>query len=258
MPKGNIDPANGRQQYMEWCEGEPWYGMNPHVGGLHLAQLRIAERMAEKVGDKEFAEQCRKWCKSGSESLENKTWVGEYYLAYWDPDIGKRSEAIFSCQLDGDWIAQSHGLSPVFRPDRGKVTLRTIARTSLRLSSSGAVFLCNPDATPLKDDNFYGRRPNPYANYPPEQLMLAMTYMYAGEVDFGLEQARRCMHNLMVRGYTWNQPGVLNDGERYSGYDYYFNMMLWALPAAVEGRDLGGPCAPGGLAERVLEAAKKA
>ena len=87
-----------------------------------------------------------------------------------------------------------------------------------------------------------------------------MTYMYAGDMDFGLEQARRCLHNLMVKGYTWNQPCIVQaaTGERIGGYDYYQNLILWALPAAVEGTDMRRHCAPGGFIERIIQAGKKA
>jgi hypothetical protein len=40
------------------------------------------------------------------------------------------------------------------------------------------------------------------------------------------------------------------------GTDYYQNMMLWALPAAIAGQDLSASCASGGLIDRVLEAGK--
>jgi hypothetical protein len=40
------------------------------------------------------------------------------------------------------------------------------------------------------------------------------------------------------------------------GADYYQNMMLWALPAAVSETDLTDPCEPGGLANRIIEAAQ--
>ena len=35
---------------VHWFEAEEpgWFGVVPHVGGLHLAQLRIAESMAKK------------------------------------------------------------------------------------------------------------------------------------------------------------------------------------------------------------------
>ena len=99
----------------------------------------------------------------------------------------------------------------------------------------------------------------PYAYFVGEQLMLAMTYMYAGEMDHGVEQARRCLFNLIQKGYTWNQPCIVeaSTGERMSGYDYYQNMMLWSMPAALENADLRAPCAPGGLVDRVLQAGRK-
>ena len=38
------------------------------------------------------------------------------------------------------------------------------------------------------------------------------------------------------------------------GADYYQNMMLWCLPAALADQDLTGPCQQGGLVERVIRA----
>jgi uncharacterized protein (DUF608 family) len=250
MPKGNIDPATGGHA-TEWVEGETWYGMTSHVGGLHLAQLRIVERMAEKAGDRDFAGQCRKWLQEGSESMEGKMWGGEYYLAYSEPESGKRSDHIFSCQLDGDWIDRFHGLPPVFRPERAKSALKAIREKNSQLSPYGTVFFANPDGTAWEQAGY-----GPYTYFVSEQLMLAMTYIYAGEADFGLEQARRCLYNLVQQGYTWNQPCIVQaaTGKRISGYDYYQNLMLWALPAAVENVDLREACASGGLVDRVIKA----
>ena len=222
---------------------------------MHLAQLRMAERMAEKVGDKEFAEQCRKWLQAGSESMESKMWAGEYYLSYYEPSTGKRSDRVFSVQLDGEWMALIDGLPGVFRQDRVKTALATIKRVNVPLSPYGLVFLANADGSPWNGAGY-----GPYTYFVAELLMVAMTYMYEGEREFGLELSRRCLHNLMVKGYTWNQPCIIraDTGDRLSGYDYYQNLMLWSLPAAVENKDLGGPCAPGGLVDRIIQSGKKA
>lgn len=227
--------------------------MTSHVGGLHLAQLKIAERMAETVGDKAYAEQCRKWLEQGETSMESKMWRGEYYLAYWDQTRDKRSDCIFSSQLDGDWVCFFHGLTPVFRRARAAVTLKSIRDKNSKLSTVGTVFFANPDGTAWQAAGY-----GPYAYFFAEQLMLAMTYIYAGELDWGLEQARRCVANIVQKGYTWNQPCILNaaSGERISGYDYYQNMMLWSLPAALKRKDLREPCYPGGLVERVIAAGR--
>ena len=167
----------------------------------------------------------------------------------------KRSDRIFSCQLDGDWIAAFHGLSPIFREDRAKKTWATIAAKNSPLAPWGTVFFANPDGTPWMDAGY-----GPFTIFVSEQLMLAMTYIYAGEREFGLEQARRCLYNLMAKGYTWNQPCIVQakSGERISGYDYYQNLMLWSLPATMKGQDLRTPCASSGLVARVLQAGRAA
>ena len=36
-------------------------------------------------------------------------------------------------------------------------------------------------------------------------------------------------------------------GARTFGTDYYQDMMLWSMPAALEGKDLKGACDSGGL-----------
>jgi len=93
--------------------------------------------------------------------------------------------------------------------------------------------------------------------------MLAMTYMYHGERDFGLELARRGMYGMICKqGLSWALPCFTraDTGEANlpaSGTDYYQMMMLWSLPAAIEGKDLSEPCAEGGLVDRVLKAAEK-
>jgi uncharacterized protein (DUF608 family) len=90
-------------------------------------------------------------------------------------------------------------------------------------------------------------------------LVLAMTYIYAGEREFGLEIARKHWENLCLKqGHAWDLPNMVrgDTGERVFGTDYYQNMMLWALPAAVNGEDLKTSCQPGGLITRMIEAGK--
>ncbi len=74
---------------LEWFEACTWAGMAAHVGGIHLANLKQAEAMAEYLGDTAFAENCREWLRLGSQSMEDKMWAGSYYLNYWEPATGK-------------------------------------------------------------------------------------------------------------------------------------------------------------------------
>jgi len=43
-------------------------------------------------------------------------------------------------------------------------------------------------------------------------------------------------------------------GERVFGNDYYQDMILWSLPAAIERKNFGAPTKPGGLVDRILKA----
>ena len=64
----------------------------------------------------------------------------------------------------------------------------------------------------------------------------------------------------MEQGWTWDVPVVFEGGSRarQGGFDYYQNLMLWSLPAAMEGDDLSGPCRPGGLVDRIIQAGREA
>ena len=90
--------------------------------------------------------------------------------------------------------------------------------------------------------------------------MLAMTYLYYGERDFGLEIARRTIHSVIIENRcSWDFTLLYRSdtGERIWGNDYYQNLMLWALPAALLGQDLAGPCKLGGLVDRIIQAGAK-
>jgi len=250
MPTGNVGT--------EWFEApEPgWAGMTAHVGGLHLAQLRITERFAGIAGDHAFAQQCRDWIKAGAESMEQKLWTGSYYLNYFEPETNRKSDLVFGYQLDGEWITDHHGLPSALPEARVRRTLETIKRCNVAVTQYGAVNYARPDGTPAQVKG-YGT----YSYFPPEALMLAMNYMYEGEKEFGLELARKVWHNLVcTQGYTWDMPNIMrgdvDTGERTYGNDYYQDMMLWSLPAALEGKHFGAPMQPGGLVDRILKAAR--
>ncbi len=249
MPTGDKDS--------EWVEFVPLHGLVSHVGGLHLAQLRMVKRMAEKMGDAQFAKQCDQWFEAGSKALEEYLWAGTHYLLYNEFKSGKKSDVLMGCQLDGDWIAQFHGLPAVFRPDRAKITLDTIAKANAdptRCPYGMRVFAA-ADGSKAKGNFAYWGNAGTFSS---EGFMLGMTYVYSGQRAFGEDVIRRTLDYVMVRnGYTWDFPLVweVDSGKRVYGSDYYQNMMLWSVPAVLAGQDLSGPCKPGGLVDRILKAA---
>ena len=266
VPEGNRNPTqlhSSPGKGLDWFEGNGWFGMTPHVGGIHLAQVRMAKRMAEKMSDHDFVDQCKKWLDQGSASMENKLWTGKYYLSYYEPETGKKSDLVFGYQLDGDWMCFYHGLPGVFRQDRARTTLQTIKNTCMAIAPYGAANFANPDGSVAESEKFmaegWGLDYGSYGYFPPEVWMLAATYLYQGERETGMKLAESCMHGIVKFGYTWTQPNIVNGstGKRVYGSDYYQNMMLWALPAAIERKDLAQASRPGGLIDRVMNAAKK-
>lgn len=251
MPTGDKDS--------EWVEFVPLHGLVSHVGGLHLAQLRMVKRMAEKMGDAEFARQCDRWFEAGSKALEEYLWAGTHYLLYNEFKSGKKSDVLMGCQLDGEWIAQFHGLPGVFRPDRVKTTLDTIAKANAdpkRCPYGMRIFAAADGSKAQGNFSYWGNA----GTFSSEGFMLGMTYIYNGQRAFGEDVIRRTLDYVMVRnGYTWDFPLVweVDSGKRVYGSDYYQNMMLWSVPAAMAGQDLSGPCKPGGLVNRILKAAAK-
>jgi uncharacterized protein (DUF608 family) len=242
---------------MEWFEFGEWAGMAAHLGGLRLAELRMVERMAQAMGDTETISQCRAWYADGSRAMEEEMWAGRYYLNFYEKETGKRSEDIMAYQLDGEWTARYHGLQGVFQAERVLTTLDTIRRCNMALSPEmGAVNFTQPDGSPLPVDSkvaVYGQ----YAMFTPEVVVLAMTYLYAGVREVGLELVRKFWENLCLKqGHNWDLPNMIHadSGKRVFGTDYYQNMMLWALPAAIAGQDLRASCAPEELIERMIQA----
>jgi uncharacterized protein (DUF608 family) len=266
VPTGDRNPTQPHTPPgggLDWFEGNGWFGMTPHVGGIHLAMFRMAERMAQHMGDDAFAQQCKDWIAQGSEQMETKLWTGDYYLSYYEPETGKKSDLVFGYQLDGDWMAKYHGLPGVFQADRANKTLEKIKQTCVAINRYGAANFARPSASAADPKDFaaWGVGYGAHGYFPPEVYMLGATYLYAGDKETGAEIVRTCQEGISAKyGYTWTQPNVVSGdtGRRIYGSDYYQNMMLWIVPAAMDGHDIQKTAAGGQLIHKVLDAGKQA
>jgi non-lysosomal glucosylceramidase len=253
-PAGVVSMPAGNQG-QDWFESVSLYGIVPHIGGAHLAQLAIARRMARAMGDHAFAAQCEEWLQGGSRVLEEHGWAGTHYLLFNEPETGKRSDVVLGYQLDGEWMARFHGLEGVFRKDRVAATLDTIERTNVALTRFGALVFCTADGKTLAKGDLNPGYWGANGVHPPGTFMLGMTFAYAGRAGSGLELVRRCLAEVVKRGWVWDFPVAIDPADHTRvGTDYYQNLMMWSLPAVLAGGDLAGPCRPGGLVDRILKA----
>ena len=84
---------------------------------------------------------------------------------------------------------------------------------------AGPADFARPDNSPLPA----GSKVAEYGRYPmftADVAMVAMTYMYAGEQEFGLDLARRhCATLVLGQRHTWDLPNVVLDdtGKRFCG-----------------------------------------
>jgi hypothetical protein len=90
-----------------------------------------------------------------------------------------------------------------------------------------------------------------------ENLCAAMTLMYHGRKDVGLEIARRLYRTMAIKTRSpWNQRCLLHGdtGLPLWGDDYYSNVIIWAVPMALEGVSVK-EFASTGLVQAMMKAA---
>lgn len=253
-PGGVISMPEGNKG-MEWFEHGEWAGMCAHLGGLHLAQLRMMHRMAEHMHDAEYVDQCNEWLADGTRAMENELWNGSYYLNFLEKESNKKSDDVMAYQLDGQWAARYHGLPDVFRPDRAKTALEKIRHCNIALTPNvGAANFSRSDGGPIPAASKIAEY-GPYAMFPAEVLVLAMTYIYSEQAAVGLDLARKHWENIACKhGHAWDMPNIVrgDTGTRVYGTDYYQSLMLWALPDALARQDIAAASKPGGLIDRIL------
>jgi uncharacterized protein (DUF608 family) len=242
----------------EWYEGMGIIGMSSHIAGVRLAHFEMAERMAKKMGDEEFAEQCHLWREQASDLLESRLWGGTHYLLFDDPTSQTKSNLILAYQLDGEWMADLHGVASVFQKDRIIQTLKTIKDRNGSVTECGLINVVQPEGK-ITD---FGGRMGRYCTMPASVFITAMNYIYEGDRETGMEIARQCLNNLVnTQGMTWDMPNMVRGDKgnmrRIYGFDYYQCMSLWGLPAALKSQDLKNFSQASEMVERILKAQKQ-
>ncbi len=254
--QGESFPANNPMD--NW----PWYGASSYTAGKGLATLMCGIKMAELVGDEQQAAKWRAALELGQKNYEEKLWTGEYYRTYNDTATGRRNDACPAMQLSGIWCTRVLGLADALPEDRVNKALETIARLNIPASPYGmvnAVFpdgrLCEEGAGSGIPDTCWSRDIFIQCN-----ATAAMAFLYHGKRTEG-EQAAKGMLDTLFRGphaMPWAQPCGISSksGATCHGHDYYDHMVVWSYPLAFSGQDIAGACAPEGLIDRILQAAK--
>ncbi|KAG2726577.1 hypothetical protein I3760_01G119000 [Carya illinoinensis] len=108
------------QTYDAWTV----HGVSAYCGCLWLAALQAAAAMAVELGDRSFAERCKRKFLKAKPSFEEKLWNGSYFN--YDSGSSSNSKSIQADQLAGQWYTASSGLPSLFDDFKVRNSLQKI------------------------------------------------------------------------------------------------------------------------------------
>lgn len=77
-----------------------WYGPMGWISSLFVAALRAGEAMALEMGDRPFAEHCRRIAERGTAELVKQLYNGEYFIHKPDPSHPEATNTNDGCHID--------------------------------------------------------------------------------------------------------------------------------------------------------------
>jgi uncharacterized protein (DUF608 family) len=261
LPGGWDADADG---VMEGCQHNTmdveYYGPNPQMQAWYLGALQAGARMAEALGDAEFAERCRGLFRRGSRWVDENLFNGEYYehhvrppaspeavlpatrlnMGATDlraPDLQLASGCLVD-QLVGQYLAHAAGLGYLL--DRAHVcaTLRSILRHNRRTALHGHFnhmrsYALNDESALLMASYPRGGRPaSPFPYF--SEVMTGFEYcagvhmLYEGLRDEGLE----VIAAIRAR-YDGRRRNPFDEAE--CGHHYARAMAAWTAVPALTG-----------------------
>jgi len=246
---------------IEWFEDRSMYGYVTHPGGLRMAGAEMLKTWAQAMGDAEEVAYLDSLVAAGKDAMQKFLWKGDHYLIYNDLKTGKTLDAVFSPTLNGQYFAHFSGVAPVF-PKENVEKILTLQRDKVcKISKLGMPpIYANPDGTMWnKDKTGYLTGAYLYTNH--QVIWNAITFIYEGHKDFGLELLRKNLEvSYLDWGYTWDGTNCCSaggdTGEVNYGWDYWFNWSIWTAPAALLKKDITALSQPGGLVHKMLEVGK--
>lgn len=236
-----------------------YYGPNPQMGFWYVGALRAAQKMAERVGDREFAGLCRELAEKGSRWMDEHLFNGEYYIHEVRPpgDASKVAPSLLvgmgskdlanpdfqlasGClvdQLVGQYMARICGLGHLADAAKIRTTLKSILKYNYRetladhfnamrsyaLENERALLMAAyPKERPAK--------PFPYFS----EVMTGFEYTAAvGMIQEGMvEEGLTAIKNIRDR-YDGRKRSPFDEAE--CGHHYARAMASWAAVLALTG-----------------------
>jgi hypothetical protein len=235
-------------------------GPNTFVGSLYLAALRAGQEMAERMGDEQFAQRCRKIFESGSKLTVERLWDGEYFIQLVDLKKYPKFQYAMGClsdQLFGQGWANQLGLGYIYPPENVRKALQAVWKYNWA-----------PDVGPYnaahKPERWFARpgEPGLFTCTWPKSEFLAEGVRYRSEVWTGIEYqvAGHMVWEGMVEQalaicYGVHQrydPAKHNPFNEIECGDHYARAMAsWGVYTALAGYEYDGPKGHIGFAPKI-------
>ncbi|CAK8571966.1 unnamed protein product [Lathyrus sativus] len=185
------------QTYDTWTV----HGVSAYCGGLWLAALQAAAAMAIQLGDRDFAETCKRKFLKAKPVFEQKLWNGSYFN--YDSGSSGNSKSIQADQLAGQWYTASSGLPSLFDDFKIKSSLRKVYDFNVMKVKGGRMGAVN------------GMHPNGKV----DETCMQSREIWTG-VTYGVA-ATMILAGMEEEAFT-TAEGIFQAGWSEDGYGYWF------------------------------------
>jgi len=127
----------------------PWYGPSSWLSSLYIAAMAASAKMAETMGETDFARTCAAIAERGGEELKKRLFNGEYFIHKPDPAYPKANRSGNGCEID-----QVMGQSWAYQVGLGRILPEKETRQALQ---SLWKYNFTPDVGPFREHFKDGR-----------------------------------------------------------------------------------------------------
>ncbi len=190
----------------------PMTGISAYCGGLWLAALRSAARLAELAGDPAGRDHWQALSARAEPAFDRALWTGGCFKL---DSAGKFSDAIFAEQLYGPATARMLGLGDTVDPDKARRALMTVYRANFVEAGQGRGVVAV--TSPVHDSSLYAPKGEEGLQW--DEILVGFNYSFAAACRvYGLEAECQTLMDALAdelgseRGLQFRTPAALVPG----------------------------------------------
>jgi non-lysosomal glucosylceramidase len=205
-------------------------GCSAYSGGLWVAALSAAAKMAELLGHSKFEKLYTEMYEKARDSYDKKLWNGKYYK--YDCSSNSHHDSIMADQLAGEWYARACDLPSIVPPSNAQSALKTVFEYNVKMFGTGDQGAVN------------GMKPNGDVDsmcmqsvevWTGTSYAVAAAMLQEGLMKECFETARGVINSTYERyGYQFQTPEAWDESGGYRSAAYMRPLAIWAIQWAWE------------------------